>query len=142
MTANENDVNENGYYTLYASDGTYKIYEIDGETMTVVRKIFVTDPDTNKNIPKINELEYVDGFIYANIWYKDIVIKIDPETGYVVNQWDLGTLFDANNAFSQAEKNGKKGDCLNGIAYDRNTGSFYFTGKDFYLVFKVKLDDD
>jgi len=100
MTANENDVNENGFYTLYASDGTYKIYEIDGETMTVVRKIFVTDPDTNKNIPKINELEYVDGFIYANIWYKDIVIKIDPETGYVVNQWDLGTLFDANNAFS------------------------------------------
>ena len=59
---------------MYTSDGSSKIHKIDGESMTVVDVINVTDPLTGRNVIRINELEWVDGFIYANIWYEDVLI--------------------------------------------------------------------
>jgi len=88
---------------------------------------------------EINELEFVEGFIYANIWYKDMLVKIDPSSGRVVKQWDLSALMLTEKAFQDAEKQGYRGDCLNGIAYDSRTQSFYLTGKLYHLVFKVQL---
>ena len=100
MTAVESEVNDNGFYNLYMSDGTYHIFEIDGETMKPIRNIPVKDPEQGgKKISRINELEWVDGFIYANIWYKDVIIKIDPATGNVVKKWDIKSLMQAENAF-------------------------------------------
>lgn len=63
---------------MYCSDGTENIFVIDGETMEVIDKITVLDPKTNSHVRRINELEWVDGFIYANVWYRDILLKINP----------------------------------------------------------------
>lgn len=69
VTADESNVNANGYYQLYISDGTEFIYMVDGETLQVTEKVQVYDPATNAVVDRINELEFVDGFIYANVWY-------------------------------------------------------------------------
>ena len=138
LTADEKSVNENGYYRMYASDGSYKVFEIDGETMEVVRTIRVKDKG-GKAIKQVNELEFIDGFIYANVWYKDILLKIDPADGKVVKEWDLTQLMQTDRAFQIKEKYGTRSDCLNGIAYDAHSGSIFLTGKNYYLVFKVKL---
>ena len=49
----------------------------------------------------MNELEYVDGFIYANVWYKDLLLKIDPTSGNIAKQWDISSLELAELAFQQ-----------------------------------------
>lgn len=85
-------MNENGYYTMYASDGTSNIYQINGETMKVERKIEVWNTITNRKQERINELEFVDGFIYANVWMLNILIKIDPSTGNIVKQYNIESL--------------------------------------------------
>ena len=69
---------------MYCSDGTANIYTLDGETMQVVGQITVKDPLTNQTVRRINELEWVNGYIYANVWYKDILLKIDPKTGHII----------------------------------------------------------
>ena len=131
-------MNENGYYRMYASDGTEYIYEIDGETMTVVRSIKVRQQN-GYVMRKINELEYIDGYIYANVWYVDTLLKIDPQTGTIVKQWDLSILMRTEWRFQKAEKGRKTLDCLNGIAYDSRSGSIFLTGKLYHLVFEVEL---
>ena len=78
-------------YLLYMSDGTSKIYHVDGKTMKTIRSVTVKYKNGNIQA-KINELEYVDGFIYANIWYEQILIKIDPDTGVIEKTWDIQTL--------------------------------------------------
>lgn len=50
-------------------------------------------------IDNLNELEYVDGFIYANVWYKDLLLKIDPVSGEIAKQWDISSLELAELAF-------------------------------------------
>jgi len=84
MTADESKVNSNGFYTMYASDGSYHIFVIDGETMKVTNTLNVRDTVSNTYVSRINELEYANGFIYANVWYKDILLKIDPTSGSIV----------------------------------------------------------
>ena len=98
FTADESSANERGFYTMYASDGSDNIFEIDGETLKVVRTIPVIDRNY-LSVYQINELEFVDGFIYANIWYRDVLIKIDPENGKVVKEWDLTPLMETERAF-------------------------------------------
>lgn len=122
---------------MYASDGTANIYVLDGETMTVIDTITVRDQKTNHKVIRINELEWVDGFIYANVWFKDVLLKIDPATGYIVQKWDLTLFKNAEKAYQLETKGVNKLNCLNGIAYDPTTGSFYLTGKIYHLVFKV-----
>ena len=99
MTADESSVNKNGFYTMYLSDGSQHIFIVDGETMTVTNKISVWDPVSSSFVNRINELEWVDGFIYANVWYKNILLKIDPKTGHIVKRWDLNSLEDTENRF-------------------------------------------
>ena len=60
------------------ADGSDLIYFVDGETLQVQRRIKVYDPIANASVSKLNELEYAKGHIYANIWYEDKLIKIDP----------------------------------------------------------------
>ena len=122
---------------MYASDGTANIYVLDGETMTVIDTITVRDPRTHHKVIRINELEWVDGFIYANVWFKDVLLKIDPATGDIVQQWDLFPFRSAERAYQLEAKGVNKLNCLNGIAHDPTTGSFYLTGKIYHLVFKV-----
>ncbi len=124
---------------LIVSDGSDKItfYDIPSSSalsLNKVREISVTDPQTKRVVNRINELEYVNGFIYANIWYKDVIIKIDPTSGHVVQRYDLALLYPKS-------KRSAKADCLNGIAYNASDGSFLLTGKLWPKYYKVQLDD-
>ena len=68
VTADESQVNENGYYQLYISDGSSYIYLVDGESLEVTGSIRVYDADDKSFIDNLNELEYANGYLYANIW--------------------------------------------------------------------------
>ena len=92
MTADESQVNSNGYFKMFASDGTFNIYVIDGETMKITGTLKVRDNVNNIFVSQINELEYAKGFLYANVWYKDILLKIDATSGSIVKQWDMSIL--------------------------------------------------
>merc|ERR1711871_436698 len=100
------------------------------EQLVQIRKVRVIDPETDADVRHVNELEYVDGYVYANLWYKDKIIKIDPKTGYIVEEINMSSLYPIN-------KRTKTADCLNGIAYDKTNGLFYVTGKLWPKLFAV-----
>jgi glutamine cyclotransferase len=90
---------------LILSDGTDKIYFIESDNLSnYKRKISVVG--FNKLYTYINELEYINGFIFANVWQEDVILKINPENGIVVGKLDLKQISDKYN------ENG----VLNGIA--------------------------
>jgi len=72
---------------------------MDGETLAVTKTIRVYDPVTNSFRDLLNELEFVGGFIYANIWYENLLVKIDPKNGAIVKQWDITSLELTETAF-------------------------------------------
>ena len=82
----------------------------------------------------INELEYVDGFIYANIWQSDYIVKIDLEKRKVVARYDFSNL---RNQYLAGDTNAE---VLNGIAYNPKTKNFYITGKNWPLLFEIKFN--
>ena len=138
LTADESSLIGGEFYTLYASDGSHKIFKINGQTMDVMETLHVKDSSGQK-ITRINELEFVDGFIYANVWYKNILLKIDASTGEIVDEWDLQGLMLAEKHFQDQEKGGSELDCLNGIAYDDQRRSLFLTGKLYHLIFEIEL---
>lgn len=114
---------------LIMSDGTNKIYFLDPETQKMVRSINVYS-DTNA-IPELNELEWIDGKIWANIYQKNAVVIINPENGAVeavINFSDLDAKIENPNK-----------DVLNGIAYNPSTKTVFITGKDWDKMFEIKL---
>ena len=114
---------------IYQSDGTEKIWTMNPDTQKMVDFINVYSND-NK-IKSINELEWVDGNIYANIWQKDIVVKVDPKTGAVEAVLDLSGL--------RAKVTNKEAEVLNGIAYNKKTQTFFVTGKNWNKTFELKI---
>ena len=92
VTADESTVDSSGYYQLYISDGSEYIYKVDGGSLSATGSIHVYDESTNSYIDNLNELEFVDGHIYANVWQTDQILKIDPDTGYVIKKWSMSTL--------------------------------------------------
>ena len=92
VTADESTVDSSGYYQLYISDGSEYIYKVDGGSLSATGSIHVYDDSTNSYIDNLNELEFVDGHIYANVWQTDQILKIDPDTGYVIKKWSMTTL--------------------------------------------------
>jgi glutamine cyclotransferase len=107
---------------LIMSDGTDKLYLLDTTNLKVIRTLTVTDPAGTK-IKNLNELEYVDGYVYANVYETSIILKIDPATGKVVGRLDLSAL--AN----EIKRMYPNTDVLNGIAYDKNSRALLVTGK-------------
>ena len=92
-------------------------------------------PVTENGSPalNINELEYVDGFIYANQWQYNYMLKINPATGEVVAKMDLSDL--VRNVRSDGHS-----EFLNGIAYNTATRKFYITGKYWLKLFEIQFD--
>ena len=88
----------------------------------------------------MNELEFVDGHVYANVWYSEKILKIDPYTGLVVKQWDIGSLASAEKAYQRETNQFVEADVLNGIAYNKSHNTFYLSGKKYHLIFAVKLN--
>jgi glutamine cyclotransferase len=116
--------------TLMMSDGSNKIHFYNTEyEKTGDLEVY----DQNGPVRNINELEYVNGYIYANIFESTKIIKIDAVTGKVVASMDMQGMVPAN---VDARR-----DVLNGIAYHPSEKLFYLTGKNWPLMFKVKIND-
>ena len=139
ITEDRSNVSQKGNYRLYISDGTSKIFEVDGDTMEILNILTVTDEE-GKERDKINELEFVDGSIYANIWYEDDVVKINPKTGVIEARWDFSSVANTERKFQEHKKKSSEQDCLNGIAYNHETERFYLSGKKCHLIFEVTLN--
>jgi glutamine cyclotransferase len=117
---------------LYLSDGTSQLRVIDPAGFRVVRTVPVTE--AGKPVHSLNELEWVRGELWANIYQTDFVARIDPASGRVVGWIDLAKLL------SPAERGavGSRGGVANGIAYDSTSDAVLVTGK--YWPFLVQLD--
>ena len=118
--------------SLIMSDGTEYLTYLDPQTLSVVKKIQICN---NKGVVKnLNELEYIKGEIWANIWMTDNIVRIDPKTGKIVGEIDLRGLL-GNNLKNQSEEV----DVLNGIAFDPVKNKIYVTGKLWPKVFEIEL---
>jgi glutamine cyclotransferase len=115
---------------LIMSDGTSTLYLLDAEDYRVTGKIAVRDDGVP--LEMINELEYIGGKIYANIWKTDNIAIIDPESGRVTGWINLSGLLSKSDY-------GPYTDVLNGIAYDAGTGRLFVTGKLWPKMFEIKL---
>ncbi|HEY3404364.1 MAG TPA: glutaminyl-peptide cyclotransferase [Ohtaekwangia sp.] len=116
---------------LIMSDGSEKLYFLDTVSLKPVRTLTVTME--NNPLKELNELEYIDGYIFANVWQTSWIVKIDPATGKVVGRMDLSQL--ANQIRSMYPQ----ADVLNGIAYDANSKSLLVTGKMWPKAYLIKL---
>jgi glutamine cyclotransferase len=115
---------------LIMSDGTPMLYFLDPQTFEQVRKIMVLDKDNA--LWGLNELEYIEGQIYANVWPRERVVRIDPKTGRV-NGW-----INFKGLLAPRDYN-KDMDVFNGIAYDPAGGRLFVTGKCWPKLFEIKL---
>ena len=115
---------------LVMSDGTDTLRFIDPRTFAVKRTLKVTVQ--GRPLRLLNELEWVDGQVLANVWMTDYVVRIDPVSGKVVGLIDLTALHQAAGTFGQDQ-------VANGIAWDSQTRKLYFTGKEWPALFEVKL---
>ena len=83
---------------------------------------------------KLNELEYIKGYIYANVWLTNNIVKIDPTNGNVVGKLDLTPYAkEAKNIYSGSRE-------MNGIAYNSETGKLLFTGKLWPKIYEIQID--
>ncbi len=117
--------------SLVLSDGTNKIRFMDPATFKVQRTISVTFNE-NEPLDELNELEYIDGEIYANVWQTDTIARIDPATGKVLAWVDLSGLLPAGERAADT-------DVLNGIAYDTAGKRLFVTGKLWPKIYEIKL---
>lgn len=115
---------------LIASDGSANLYFLDPETFKEKRRVRVVDRDGPVN--RLNELEYVGGRVYANVWQTNRVAMIEPESGRVAGWIDLTGLLDPTEM-------SRPGGVLNGIAYDRTGDALYVTGKLWPRLFRIEL---
>ncbi len=117
--------------SLIMSDGTFNVRFIDPKTLKETKKIQVWEGNKKNRIIHLNELEYVDGEIWANIWYEDRIARISPKTGQVLGWIDMRNLIPAANRDREA--------VLNGIAYDAESKKIYVTGKNWPKLFQVEI---
>jgi len=107
--------------SLIMSDGTSNLTWLDPTSCKPVKTLAVTE--NGVALDSLNELEYINGYLYANRYLKNYIVKIDPATGKVLAKMDLTSLVDAEHVKNPG------GDVLNGIAYDRDNDKIYVTGK-------------
>ncbi len=116
---------------LIMNDGSEHLYYLDTTKFNIVKTLSVTE--NGIRLKKLNELEFVNGFIFANVWETNIIVKIDPATGKVVGRLDLTLLSnEIRSIYPQS-------DVLNGIAYDQNSKCFLVTGKHWPKAYLIKV---
>jgi glutamine cyclotransferase len=116
---------------LIMSDGTNMLHFINPDTLRVVNILGVTD--NNGPVANLNELEYIDGFIYANQWETPYILKIDPSSGKVVGRVDFS---DKVNEVINSNPLARE---FNGIAYDKTNNKLYVTGKLWPNIYEIKI---
>jgi glutaminyl-peptide cyclotransferase len=120
---------------LIISDGTSKLYFVNADDFRLKSTISVTE--NGNPVYQLNELEYIDGFVFANIYQTDKIVKIDPASGFVVGKIELTDF--SKKFFADKYIQGRT-DVLNGIAYDSATKKFLVTGKRWPKMFELKLN--
>lgn len=120
--------------TLYASDGSDQIYKLDKDSMAVGEVLRVTF--NGQPVSQLNELEWIDGKIYANVWLTDRILMINPKSGQVTGYFELpsGIAIGPGAAAALGPD-----DVLNGIAWDPKGGRLFLTGKRWPLILEVQL---
>lgn len=125
---------------LIASDGSelLSVYEIPSSTQTEevrkVKEIVVKEASSGRRVNNINELQFVDGYVYANVWFKDVILKIDYATGLIEHTYNMATLYPSS-------RRGPHVDVFNGICYNASDGTFLVTGKLWPRYYHLKLTD-
>jgi glutamine cyclotransferase len=115
---------------LLMTDGTATLYVLDREYLSEVRRLEVCD---NKGpVQQLNELEYINGELWANVYYTDDILRIDPKTGMVLGRINMTGLLNSSDKESNT-------DVLNGIAFDEKSGKIYVTGKNWPKLFEIKV---
>lgn len=115
---------------LWMSNGSEILYKMDPETFSETGEIEVYD--NQGAVSQLNELEYIDGRIFANVYGKDFIVVIDPETGRVERKIDLGWLI-------PERYKGNYDKVLNGIAWNPSNGHLFVTGKEWPYIYEVRL---
>lgn len=115
--------------SLIMSDGTPVLRFLDPTTFREIRRVSVLD-ENKKPVRSLNELEYVRGEIYANVWQTDRIVRISPQSGRVLGWIDLSGLM---------EKLADREAVLNGIAYDDKVGRLFVTGKLWPKLFEIRI---
>jgi len=113
---------------LIMSDGSATLYFLDPETFQTIGQVEVYDKEP---VGRLNELEYINGRVHANIWKEDKIAIINPQTGQVTGWIDLEGIRELVNQGTS--------DVLNGIAYDQNEDRLFVTGKRWSKLFEIEL---
>ena len=116
---------------IIMSDGTNIITYLDPDSLKVIKTLNVTF--NGSSALYMNELEFIDGYLYANIWTTNNIAKIDPKTGIIVGIIDLSSLF------YEARKSYPMSEATNGIAYDSSKDRIFVTGKFWPTIYQIKF---
>jgi glutaminyl-peptide cyclotransferase len=116
---------------LILSDGTPFLRFLDPQSFSVTKRISVKD-ENGHPLSNLNELEYIRGEIYANVWQTDQIVRISPRTGKVLGWIDLSGLLDKSQLTDPNS-------VLNGIAYDAKRDRLFVTGKLWPKLFEIKV---
>src|SRR6218665_91523 len=117
--------------SLIMSDGTSQLTYFYPDSFKIKQTILVTD--TRNPVDRLNELEYINGFIYANIYTTSLIVKIDPATGNIVGKLDLSSLVNEVKQMYPASLE------MNGIAYNPASGTVFVTGKMWPVVYEIEF---
>lgn len=115
---------------LIKTDGTERIWFLNPETQT--EESYIEAYTNKRKVEKLNELEYIDGKIYANVYQQNSILIVDAKTGKIEGVANLNGLKDKVEQHAQL-------DVLNGIAYDKATNKLYVTGKNWNKLFEIEL---
>jgi glutaminyl-peptide cyclotransferase len=118
--------------SLIINTGGSNLYFVNPETFKIERTLGVTN--NNGYVSNINEMEWVDGAIYANIWQTNEIIKINPQTGLVEAKADFTDILKKQNIPDSSAE------AFNGIAYNSASKTFYVTGKWWPALFEIKFN--
>jgi len=120
--------------SLIFSDGGASFYFADPKTFAITREVKIKS-DRPGEVAGLNELELVDGKLYGNIFLTNTIVRIDPASGCVEANADLGSLWRAMTDADKKQVTSSEQNVLNGIAYDKTSGNFYLTGKRWRTIF-------
>jgi len=116
---------------LIVSDGTDKLHILDTVTLKDIQTLNVKNHGVKRD--SLNELEYIEGYVYANIWLTNTIVKIDPANGEVVGQMDLSKMGE------EVRAKDPQADVLNGIAYEKKSKTILITGKQWPACYAIRF---
>ena len=119
---------------LIKTDGTERIWFLNPDTL--IEENYVEAYTDERKVEKLNELEYVNGLIYANIWQQNSILMVNPTNGKIEGVANLNSLYDE---ISKEQNLDGSDEVLNGIAYDKENNRLFVTGKHWSKLFEIEL---